>query len=174
MIGLTFTEDIMRRAALCLIVVALATPLVAKMATMAHAQKPQASAIPHAWLFGSWTGGLFPVPANLTAQACLAQPVVIFTRDLVLRATLTDAIYHQRIIETVRSEPNATDFRFAPGVDPTAGMEAGLFGIQAPRPQAGFGCANPDMLHVVRRSDNEIVFEGCKDFPEPLIRCPAK
>ena len=161
----------MRRVALCLIVAALATPPLAKMA---HAQNPQAPAIPHAWLFGSWTGGLFPVPSNLTAQACLAQPVVIFTRDLVLRATLTDPVYHQRIIETVRSAPNSTDFRFAPGVDPTAGMEAGLFGIKPPKPQAGFGCANPDMLHVVRRGDNEIVFEGCKDFPEPLIRCPAK
>jgi hypothetical protein len=51
---------------------------------------------PHAWLFGSWTGGLFPAPSGLTAELCLAQPVVIFTRDLVLRATLTDQTYPWR------------------------------------------------------------------------------
>jgi hypothetical protein len=171
MIGSTFAEDPMRRAALCLIVVALATPLCAKLA---HAQNPQASAVPHAWLFGSWTGGLFPVPSNLTAQACLSQPVVIFTRDMVLHATLTDTIYHQRIIETVRSGPNRSDFRFAPGIDPAAAMQAGLLGVKTPMEQSGFGCDSPDSLHVVRRGENEIVFEGCKSFPEPLIRCPAK
>jgi len=110
----------------------------------------------------------------MTPQACLSQPVVIFTKDVVLRATLIDPIYHQRIIETVRSEPNVTDFKFTPAVDGAASLEAGLLGTAPPRSQSGFGCPNPDTLHVVRRSDNEIVFEGCKDFPEPLVRCVPK
>src|SRR5574340_201466 len=55
---------------------------------------------PHAWLFGTWTGGLFPVPGILSPQACLSQPVVIFTRDVVLRATLTSELYIQRVIES--------------------------------------------------------------------------
>ncbi len=25
---------------------------------------------PHAWLFGTWTGGLFPVPSTMTPAAC--------------------------------------------------------------------------------------------------------
>ena len=58
---------------------------------------------PHAWLFGSWTGGIFPVPSGtVSAESCLATPVVIFTRDVVLRATLTDPVYLQREIETVQ------------------------------------------------------------------------
>lgn len=159
----------MRRSLLCLIAALLATP--------ADAQQPQGGApapVPHAWLYGSWTGGLFPVPSGLTAQACLAQPVVIFTRDLVLRATLIDQVYHQRGIETVRSTPASTDFRFSPAIDPSADQSSGLFGSTAPPIARGFGCADTDSLHVVRRTDNEIVFEGCRDFPEPLIRCPSR
>jgi hypothetical protein len=149
----------MRRLFLCLIITALATPLAAR------AQQPQ-QAEPHAWLYGSWTGGLFPVPAGMSAQACLAQPVVIFTRDLVLRATLIDRVYQQRNIETVRSEPGMTSFRFSP-------MQADPGTIGA-RPDSGFGCGDPDTLHVTRRGENEIVFEGCVEFPEPLYRCPAR
>jgi hypothetical protein len=160
----------MRRIAVCLIIAGLATPALPQSA---DAQQVPA-APPHAWLFGSWTGGLFPVPSGLTAQACLAQPVVIFTRDLVLRATLIDSVYHQRQVETVRAAPNATDFRFAPGADPRATAGSILLGVTAPPPALGFGCADPDSLHVIRRSENEIVFEGCTEFPEPLIRCPAR
>ncbi len=159
----------MRRIAVCLIIAALATPL---NATDGAAQQPAPAVVPHAWLYGSWTGGLFPVPSGLTAQLCLAQPVVIFTRDLVLRATLIDQVYHQRNIETVRAAPGSTDFRFAPGAE--ARQSLGLFGTAPQEPALGFGCADPNSLHVVRRSDNEIVFEGCADFPEPLIRCPVR
>ena len=39
---------------------------------------------------GPWTGRALPAPLGAdTAQACLSEWVVIFTRDVVLRATLT-------------------------------------------------------------------------------------
>lgn len=132
----------------------------------------QQSQPPHAWLFGSWTGGLFPVPGNLTAQACLAAPVVIFTRDIVLRATLTDVTFTQRVIETARTNPNETEFRFSPANSGQAGNA--LLGVTAGPTAAGFGCESPDVLHVQRRSDNEITFPGCAEFPNPLVRCPAR
>lgn len=125
----------------------------------ASAQQP-----PHAWLFGTWTGGLFPVPSSLSTQACLSQPVVIFTRDLVLRATLTEQVLTQREVESVRAQSGADEFRFravAPSVPAFGG---------APR-TAGFGCESPDVLHVVKRGENEISFPGCPDFPNPLVRC---
>ncbi len=165
----------MRRSVLCLIIAALAIPASVALQPPLLAQQPATSpVVPHAWLFGSWTGGLFPVPSGLTAQACLAQPVVIFTRDLVLRATLIDQVYHQRAIETVRAEPGATEFHFSPAVNPEASQGSMLLGATAPQPEIGFGCADPDSLHVVKRSENEIVFQGCKDFPEPLVRCPSR
>jgi len=131
----------------------------------AHAQSAEP---PHAWLFGTWTGGLFPVPSTVTAQACFGQPVVIFTRDVVLRATLTDATYVQRVIETARTDAGATNFRFSPvGTD----AAAGLMGLAAPGPRIGFGCENSNVLHVQRRGENEIAFPGCADFSYPLVRC---
>ncbi len=129
---------------------------------------PAQSLPPHAWLFGAWTGGLFPVPRGLSTQACLAQPVIVFTRDVVLRASLTDAAYTQRVIETARTVPGRTDFRFAPPPDNSAG---GLLESGAPKPAAGFGCETANVLHVRRDSENQISFPGCADFPEPLVRC---
>lgn len=126
---------------------------------------------PHAWLFGSWTGGLFPVPAGMPVSACLAQPVVIFTRDVVMRASLTDPTYAQRVIETARTNPGRTDFQFSP---PDSGGSGGLLGVDAPKPLTGFGCENPNVLHVVRNNENSISFPGCADFPEPLVRCTAR
>ena len=125
---------------------------------------------PHAWLFGAWTGGLFPAPAQLTALACLAHPTVIFTQDLVLRATLTDFAYIQRQVETVRGAGQGVEFRLIGATQPAAG--AGLLGAAIPAP--GFGCESPDALHVQRHSENEISFPGCADFPNPLIRCPSR
>ena len=138
---------------------ALFLPLLA--ALPAHAQSNQP---PHAWLFGTWTGGIFPVPAGLTREACLSQPVVIFTRDLVMRATLTEQALTQREIETARAVPGGMEFRFINGVSGSA-MLGGVSAL------AGFGCATPDVLHVQRRGENEIAFPGCADFPNPLIRC---
>ena len=122
---------------------------------------------PHAYLFGTWTGGLFPVPSNLTPQACLSQPVVIFTRDLVLRATLTEQTLTQREIETARTNATGTEFRFAGGSAPS-----GLLGGSGPAP--GFGCEEPNVLHVQRRGENEITFPGCADFSYPLVRCHTR
>ncbi len=120
---------------------------------------------PHAWLFGTWTGGIFPAPARMSPQACFSQPVVIFTRDLVMRATLTEQRLIQREVETARASPQGAEFRFA-----ATRAAPGLLG-GAPVGAVGFGCESPDVLHVQRRGENEISFPGCADFPNPLVRC---
>ena len=142
---------------------AFAVLLVPQFAPSAGAQ-----GVPHAFLFGAWTGGLFPPPSSVTAQECLAQPSVIFTRDVVLRATLTDVGYIQRAIETARGTGNGIDIHFVAAPGQATGRGIGL----AP-PDLGFGCDSVDILHVQRLSPNEISFPGCKDFPFPLVRCPA-
>ncbi|MBV9735912.1 MAG: hypothetical protein JO209_08375 [Acidisphaera sp.] len=134
--------------------------------------RAQGAQPPHAWLFGTWTGGLFPAPSGLSGEACLSQPVVIFTRDLVMRAVLTDQFYTQRLITTARATAGGFEFVFQAAA--TGAESNGLFGLSAPPPPAGFGCDGPDVLHVQRRGDNEIVFPGCADFPNPLIRCPSR
>lgn len=136
----------------------------------AHAQ----SGAPHSWLFGSWTGGLFPAPPNMTPQACFGQPTVIFTRDVVFRAQLTDATFAQRVIVTARTSGGQTEFQFTPAVDALAATGSGLLGIAQPKAATGFGCESPDVLHVHRVSDNEITFPGCRDFPNPLVRCVGR
>ncbi len=125
---------------------------------------PERGQPPHAGLFGTWTGGLFPVPSTLSTQACLSQPVIIFTRDLVLRATLTEQVLTQREIETVRIESGRDEFRFRPFAQGPASLTAGTR-------RSGFGCESADELHVQRRGENEISFPNCADFPNPLIRC---
>ena len=121
---------------------------------------------PHAWLFGSWTGGTRPANPLATTQACYADPTVIFTRDIVLRTTLLDPTYTQRIIETVRATETGAEFRFRP--------MPRLPGVPAARQPTGtFGCASPDVLTVVRLGPNEIEFPGCTEFPSPLVRCPV-
>lgn len=127
---------------------------------------------PHAWLFGTWSGGLFPAPSDMSAERCLSQPVVIFTRDVVLRAVITDQLYDQRLIETARGTPNGVEFRFIAA--DTAPPASGILGIAPPSAPVGFGCADPNGLPVERRSDNEIMFPGCADFPYPLVRCPSR
>lgn len=151
----------MRRILACLTALTLMTPV---------AGKAQGNEPPHAWLFGAWTGGLFPVPSVMTPQACFGQPVVVFTRDVVLRATLTETTYTQRVIETARTDPGTTNFRFAP----SGAGGSGLLGIAGPGPQAGFGCESDNVLHVQRRSDNEIAFPGCPEFSYPLVRCGSR
>lgn len=116
---------------------------------------------PHAWLFGAWTGGLFPA-ADLAGVACFGMPTVIFTRDLVLRATPLDLIFRQRAIETVALTPTGVEFRLTPLL---------AQGGRLP-PDIGFGCGgNPNVLRVERRSEHEIVFAGCNEFFAPLRRC---
>ncbi len=143
----------MIRLALALLV--LAAPVSAQ---------PVQSLPPHAWLFGTWTGGIFPAPAGISKEACLSQPVVIFTRDLVMRATLTEQTLTQREIETARAVPGGTEFRFVSGVTGSR-MLGGYAAL------AGFGCDTPDELRVQRRGENEIAFPGCAEFPNPLVRC---
>ena len=145
--------------------------LLACAAYLPTAQPTAAQSPPQSWLFGTWTGGLFPVTSGVTLEACLAQPVVIFTRDLVLRATLTDPFYAQRVVQTAQTNPGVTEFRFTPALDDAAAPGAGLLGETAPQPKPGFGCENADVLHVRRISENVIAFPGCKEFPEQLVRC---
>lgn len=161
----------MRRISLTLPVatLALTLALAGSVAPEARAQSDVA-VVPHAWLFGSWTGGLFPAPSNLTAEACLSQPVVIFTRDVVLRATLMDTTYRQRVIATARATGKDVEFRFAPA--PAEAPSGGMMGLAAPAGDNGFGCDDPDVLHVQRHTENEISFPGCAEFPNPLVRCP--
>ena len=46
---------------------------------------------------------MFPPPVTLSTQECLAQPMVIFTRDVVMRAVMTTPAYAQRLIDTARA-----------------------------------------------------------------------
>ena len=39
-------------------------------------------------------------------------PVVIFTRDIVMRAVITDQLYAQRLVETARVTADGAEFRF--------------------------------------------------------------
>jgi len=145
----------MRRFARCLI---LAVPL---LATGAAAQQSQA---PHEWLFGSWTGGIFP-PTDTEGPRCTAQPTVIFTRDLVLRTGILDPLYRQRVIETVAARQGGASFRFQPAGPP------GAAGRGLP-PDVGFGCpGGPDVLEVQQTGPDEITFPSCREMPSPLRRC---
>jgi hypothetical protein len=155
----------MRRIACLIVTLALSAPLI----TPARAQ---GNLPPHSWLFGAWIGGLFPPPSSISAQECLALPVVIFTRDIVLRATITDQLYTQRLVETARVTAEGAEFRFVRSPETAAGP----FNLApaAGTNDVGFGCISPDILRVQRRTENEISFPGCADFPYPLVRCPAR
>jgi hypothetical protein len=98
---------------------------------------------------------------TLSAQECLAQPMVIFTRDVVMRAVMTSPAYTQRLIDTARATATGFELQLVPAtaVPPE------------PAGDIGFGCPNPDLLPVQRRGENEIAFPGCTAFPYPLIRC---
>lgn len=145
----------MRRIAIiaAVLMLALTSPLTA--------QAPAPAGPPHAWLFGAWIGGIFPAPVTLSPQECLAQPMVIFTRDVVMRAVMTTPAYAQRLIDTVRATANGFEVRL-------------VSSAASPGGEPAFGCPNPDVLPVQRRGDNEITFPGCSDFPFPLIRCGTR
>ena len=148
----------MRRIAVLAAAVMMAMPL------PLLAQTPP----PQAFLYGAWTGGLFPPPSQLSATTCLAQPSVVFMRDVVMHASLTDVTYVQRQIETVRGTGTGLVFRFVPSAPQ---QQAGGFGVTTDQ---GFGCASPDELSVRRLSADQISFPGCADYPFPLVRCPAR
>ena len=116
----------------------------------------QSAAPPHAFLFGTWTGGLFPVLDSMLEQDCRTQPTVGFSKDVVGHASLTASSLVPREVETVRTTPAGAEFRFTPSdADPV-----------------GFGCENPNVLHVERNKDGSISFPHCAAFPYPLQRCP--
>lgn len=150
----------MRASLLLLVLAGLACPLTGQ------AQQPPAP--PQSFLLGAWTGGLFPPPTVVSAGQCLAQPTVIFTQDVVMHASFTEAFYTQRMVETVRGTGNGLVFRFSAATNPQSAALTGLGGGDS-----GFGCDNPDELPVERIGPNQISFPGCKDFPFPLVRCPA-
>ena len=112
---------------------------------------------PHAWLFGTWTGGLFPVLEGMAAQDCRTQPTVAFAQDVVGHTSLTGATMTRRVIETVRTSPTGAEFRFSPDEDDSS----------------SFGCEDPNLLHVARENNDMISFPHCAAFPYPLVRCSA-
>ncbi len=135
----------------------------------AQQQGQQRQGPPHEWAMGVWTGGAFPA-ADTDAQACYANATVIVLRDVVMRASVLDVAWRQRLVETVAAtEGGGLLFRFAP--HPPLG---GPFGGRVP-PDAGFGCdgGNPNLLRIERRGENEIAFPNCAEFPSPLKRCGA-
>ena len=138
----------------------VATVLTVALASPLTAQAPVPSGPPHAWLFGAWIGGIFPPPVTLSTQECLAQPMVVFTRDVVMRAVMTTPAYAQRLVDTARATATGFEVRLVPTTS-------------APAPGEGFGCPDPNMLPVQRRGENEISFPGCTEFPFPLIRCTS-
>ena len=150
----------MRRRALIVTMATLASPAVLR------AQNRQGP--PHEWIFGVWTGGIFP-PNDADSPACFGSPTVVFTKDIVMRASLLDTPYRQRVIETVALQPNGLEFRFLPAA-PTGSAFAGRL-----PPDIGFGCGgNPDVLRIERRGPDEIVFTDCSDFPATLRRCTRR
>ncbi len=151
----------MRRAAFLLPLLLMTSPAFAQSprrpAPAAHALPVGQGAPPHAWLFGVWTGGLFPVLDGMNAQDCKAQPTVVFERDTVGHSTLLGSTLIQRVIETVRATPTGAEFRFTPGASA----------------DGGFGCEDPNTLHVARDSLDVVSFPHCSAFPYPLHRCGA-
>ena len=147
----------MRLAALCLTAAASLVLAAAGPRPTARHPSPAAAANqpPHAWLYGSWTGGLFPVLDGMAAQDCRTQPTVVFGRDAVGYASLLGSTMTQRAIATVRATPAGTEFTFTPST--------------APSPN--FGCPNADQLFVSRTNPDQVSFPDCKAFPYPLQRC---
>jgi hypothetical protein len=124
---------------------------------------------PHEWVFGTWTGGIFPV-SEVDPAACFGSPDRhLHPRPGDARAAL-DTAYHQRAIETAATLPDGgLEFRFVP-----AAPMARAMGGRLP-PDIGFGCGgSPDLLRVQRRGPDEIAFPDCTDFPSPLKRCVAR
>ena len=155
-----------RRAATFLLPIAFCTAIASLVPAASDAQtRPNRSAArevrpagpPHAWLFGTWTGGLFPVLDGMVEQDCRTQPSVVFSQDVVGHTSLTGAGVIQRVIETVRTTPEGAEFRFTPEEADTS----------------AFGCGDANVLHVARESNDAITFPHCAAFPYPLQRCPT-
>lgn len=142
-------------------------------AASSSAVAQSAGGYPHGFLFGAWVGGIFPAPTTLNARECQANPTLIFTKDVVLRANPFDAAYSQSLVETVRDTGGGVEFRLV-RVGAAPASARGPFST-GPDLAAGhdFGCGSPTILRVQRRGENEISFPGCTEFPYPLVRCPG-
>ncbi|WP_424812407.1 hypothetical protein [Roseococcus sp. YIM B11640] len=131
--------------------------LLASPAVIARAQAPARQGPPHEWMFGSWTGGIFPA-VETEGPGCFGNVSLIVTRDVIMRVSSLDISFRQRAIETVALIPNGLEFRLVP--------------VQGRIPEIGFGCDNnPNLLRVQRRSDDEVVLPNCVEFPSALRRC---
>lgn len=127
------------------------------LAAPAIAQTPRPGP-PHEWMFGSWTGGVFPA-IDTEGPGCFGNVSVIVTRDVVMRVSSLDVSFRQRAIETVALIPDGLEFRFVP-----------LPG--RPFPEIGFGCeGNPNLLRIHRIGPDEVSMPGCVEFPSNLRRC---
>ena len=146
----------MRRAAICLSLLAMMGTATAKPHPARTAPAPKGP--PHAWLFGAWTGGLFPVLNGKLAEDCRTQPTVAFSKDVVSHANLLGGAAAVQTIETVRTSAAGAEFRFAPGG----------------AANSSFGCDSPNVLHVARQSNSSISFPNCSAYPYPLERCPMR
>ncbi len=132
----------------------LATPAI--LSAPALAQPRQGP--PHEWMFGSWTGGIFPA-VDTEGPGCFGNVALIVMRDLVMRVSSLDYAYRQRAIESVAVTPDGLEFRLIPFPG-------------RPMPEIGFGCdGNPNLLRVTRRGPDEVLLPGCVEFPGALRRC---
>lgn len=149
----------LRRSLLPMIPGLLAAPALVRSALAQPAAPPAPrQGPPHEWMFGSWTGGIFPA-VDTEGPGCFGNVALIVMRDLVMRVSSLDYAYRQRAIETVALTPNGLEFRLIP----VAGR---------PQPEIGFGCdGNPDLLRVTRRGPDEVVLPGCVEFSGTLRRC---
>lgn len=160
-------EPARRMAALLL--APLVTPFLIGVLLAATVLPPSVTAQgmpPHAWLFGTWAGGILPAPPGMNARECEDSATFVVTRDAVIHSTLTHPEAIENLIASVRGTTDGTIFALAPTEtkpQPVAGLADDL----------GFGCPQPDILRVVRVGLNEIRFPDCTGFPSPLVRCPA-
>ena len=145
----------MRRATVCLAVLLAIPALAAAQSSRRAPAQTRTAGPPHAWLYGTWAGGLYPVLDGMLAQDC-RMPTVAFSQDVVGHTTLTGTTLASRVIETVRTSPAGAEFRFSPD----------------PADPAGFGCKDVNELHVARENNDGISFPNCSAFPYPLKRCP--
>lgn len=137
------------------------------LAALAPHPAPRAQgAPPHAWLFGTWAGGILPAPEHMTTAYCVAHATFEVGRDMVMHSTLTHPAPIQTLIVSVRGTPDGTIFALAPPSEKPA-MIAGV------PVDLGFGCPHPNVLRVVRVGPNTIRFPDCTGFPSPLVRCGA-
>jgi len=130
------------------------------LASPAIAQAPAAprQVPPHEWMFGTWTGGIFPA-VETEGAGCFGNASLIVLRDVILRVSSLDIAFRQRAIETVAPTADGLEFRLVP----VPGR---------PLAEFGFGCdGNPDLLRVIRRGPDEIALPGCSEFPSTLRRC---